>query len=206
MVKHLITCLLFVTLTAGEQKELSFDKITESYYSSYELEKQERYREAMDALSLIVKTYPKGYTVNYRLGWLAYMNGNYADAISYYKVALRQYPSSMEVMNGITLIYVAKQDWKRVEEESRRVIQIDYYNQSANYWLASALRLQKEYKNAIKIMEMMTTIYPTSTTYLVELGKSLFLEGQKERATTIFQSILILDPYNQEVLHYLKGK
>lgn len=202
--KTVIAALLACSLvSAGDSKPSDAD-VRKAYYSSYELEKQARYSEAAKALNSVVKAYPTGYTVNYRLGWLYYKDGKFTDAYKYYTKALAVYPSSIEVLQSITLIEVAREDWKKVEEQSKKIIKIDYYNQNANYWYAVALRMQNQCKEAAQVMEKMTYLYPTSTSYLNEYAKIQYCLKKYDHATQLFGTVLVLDPYNQDAVEYLK--
>lgn len=205
MVKRtILAAIVAFSVVTADENTMSDSQVKECYYSSYELEKQARYSEAGKALADVIKHYPNGYTVNYRMGWLSYLNGKYADAMSYYNKALAIYPSSVEVLQSIVLIGVARNDWVRVEDQVKKILKIDYYNQTANYWYSYALREQGLYKESVQVMERMTYLYPTSTSYLIEYGKSQFALKEYESALQLFNSVLILDPYNQDAVEYLK--
>jgi tetratricopeptide (TPR) repeat protein len=174
--------------------ELSNDEIQKAYYSSYALEKSQDYLGAIRALKPVFTTYPKGYTVNFRTGWLYYLNGNFADALNYYKAALTIYPASVEVMNSISLVYKARLEWSKVETQNFAVIKIDYFNQTANYWYAYALIMQKKYDIAEKVCRKMLTVFPTSVLFLNELGELLYYKNDITQALEMFNSSLILQP------------
>lgn len=194
--KNVLSLLLAaVTIHAAE---LSNEAVRKAYYSSYELETQERYAEASKALDPVIKSYPQGYTVNYRRGWLAYLNGNYADARKYYQIALTQYPISLEIRKALILLEVARKEWKEVEQQARTGRQTDYYNLDFAYWQAVALRAQGQLDNAIKVAEEISILYPTNTNFLNELARCRFLKEEKEAAAALLESIFILDPHNQE--------
>ena len=206
--KLLTVLTLIITVVFAENKgsggDLTSSEIKKKYYDSYELEKQQRYKEAMVALSEIIKKYPNGYTVNFRLGWLAYNNGSFADAIKYYNKALTIYPASLEIMAKKVLVYVAQKKWSTVEEECRKMLRISYYDGIANYWFSYSLRIQGKYDEAMKIVLGYISVYPTSTTMLVELGLLQDAKGDVNSAIGTFQSVEILDPYNQIAKSYLK--
>lgn len=195
--------LLFAAMTISAT-ELSSEAIKEAYYSSYELEGQERYAEASKALDPVAKAYPQGYTVNYRRGWLNYLNGDYADARKYYQVALTQYPNSLEIRKALILLEVARKEWKEVEQQARTGRQTDYYNLDFAYWQAVALRAQGQIDNAIKVAEEISVLYPTNTNFLNELARCRFLKEEKDVAAALLESIFILDPYNQEAATLLR--
>lgn len=184
--------------------DLPGSEIASGYYKSYDHEQQKQYEEAVKDLSAVYKTYPNTYTVNYRMGWLFYLNRNYSNALEHLKKALAISPGAIEVMNTITLVHAAKEDWAKVEEESLAVLKIDYYNPDANYWYSRSLRMQKKYELAIKVDRKMLSVYPTSVTFLQELGESLFLDNKKEESASVFNSIKILNPKNTVADEYLK--
>lgn len=194
--KKLLLPLLLITSLSAE--ELTAENIRTAYYSSYELEAQERYEEASKALEPIVKAYPQGYTVNYRRGWLAYLNGNYADARKLYQMALTQYPSSLEIRKALVLLEVARKEWKDVEQQTRTGRTIDYFNLDFAYWQAVALRMQGQFANAVKVAEEISALYPTNTNFLMELARNHYALGNTTAVLTLLESVYILDPYNPE--------
>jgi tetratricopeptide (TPR) repeat protein len=128
------------------------------------------------------------------MGWLYYLNGNFADALNYLKTALTIYPASVEVMNCISLVYKARLEWAKVETQNFAIIKIDYFNQTANYWYAYALIMQKKYDIAEKVCRKMLTVFPTSVLFLNELGELLYYKKDFTQALTMFNSSLILQP------------
>ncbi len=199
--KILIFLVVFTSLITAE--ELSSSKIDKCYSSSYELEYQQRFSEAIQALSPILKAYPNGYTINYRMGWLSYLNGNYANAQRYFKKALVIYPASLEVMNVICMVHAAQKSWSALEEQSKRMIKVDYFNIEGNKWYAFALRMQKKISQSKKVDQKMLLIYPTSTLFLTKLGICYFEEGDMKNAKITLGSVLTLDPYNQNAKMYM---
>ncbi|MBN1982398.1 MAG: tetratricopeptide repeat protein [Chitinivibrionales bacterium] len=182
---------------------LSQEQIDQAYSQSYSLEKAQNYLKAIEALYPVVKAFENGYTINYRLGWLSYLNGNLADGLRYLAKALAVYPSSIEVMNCISLIHSVKLDWKKVEEENLKIVKVDYYNITANYWYAYSLKLQKKYDNAIDVARKMLIIYPTSVTFLYELAENLYFTGKYTESYAVFVSIKTLDPSNKAAIEYI---
>jgi tetratricopeptide (TPR) repeat protein len=188
-----LIAVLLLTVNLYSKEETEIDK---AYYSSYQLESQQRYVEAIKALAPVSREFPNGYTVNYRKGWLSYQNGSYADALSYFKVALSQFPSSMEVRKAIVLVDVAKKNWKKVEADARSARGIDYYNLDVTYWQVVALRLLGQVDTAKKVAEEITLLYPTNTSFLIELVQIHLAKKDINKAKEYLSSVLILDPYN----------
>lgn len=200
---HRLLCLFILLPAVFLYAEMQQEEIEKAYYESYTLEKQQNYLTAMRALQPVLSAYPTGYTINFRMGWLSYCNGNYADALQYYKKALVTYPASIEVLQCISLTYVAKQDWAKVEEENYKIIKIDYFNQKGNYWYAYALKMRKKYDVAENICRKMLVIVPTSVSFLQELAEVLYLKGKYDESLSLFLSVKVLDPYNESAKKYI---
>ena len=71
----------------------------------------EKYEEAINSLNPVYEEFPETYTVNFRLGWLYYLDKKYANAMEHLQKALKIYPSSVEAMNTMDLIFAAKEEW-----------------------------------------------------------------------------------------------
>ncbi|MBF0118566.1 MAG: tetratricopeptide repeat protein [Desulfobacterales bacterium] len=200
----LITLLLIMFNANLFAKEMTYTDITSDYNKSYEHERQNKYKEAIDDLRNIHANYPDTYTVNFRMGWLYYLNKNYANSIENLQKALSISPASIEVLNTIVLVYAAKGEWNKVEEQSVKALKIDYYNITANSWYSHALKMQGKYDLAIKVDQKMLAVYPTSILFLQELGINLFLNKQKEESKAVLSNLKILNPSNEIADYYLK--
>jgi len=178
--------------------------IEKAYYDSYTFEQAKNYTAAMNAMSPVLTRYENGYTVNFRMGWLSYLNGKYADALRYYKKSLVVYPASIEVLNCVSLVYKAMDDWAKVEEQNYQILKIDYFNTTANYWYAVALKKRKKYEQAENVCRKMLTVFPTSVTFLLELGEILYNMKKKDEALSMFSSVKILDPQNNSAQKFIE--
>ncbi len=187
-------------------KALDYEGIKKAYYESYRLEREGRYARAREALRPVYETFPRAYTVNLRLGWLYYLEGRYRNAIEHYQIAAAAAPQAVEPLLGLSLPYLARKDWRRVEELMYRVLKIDYYNYYGNLRLARALREEKKYRQAEVVCRKMLTLYPTDVAFLTELALTLELSGCHKEALALFRDILILDPRNSVAKEYLSEK
>ena len=184
-------------------QDLPFADIEKAYTTSYALERAQKYSDAMRALSPVLRAYENGYTINYRMGWLSYLNGNYADALRYYKRSLAVYPASIEVLNCVSLVYKEQNDWVKVEEQNYQILKIDYFNTTANYWYAVALKTRRKYDLAEKVCRKMLTVFPSSVWFLQELAETLYFKKQYKESLELFSSVHILDPTNEAAKKYL---
>lgn len=196
--------LLTAAFFSVEAKDLPLETIKKAYSESYKNEALAKYSEAIRDLNEVHATYPETYTVNYRLGWLYYLNNNFANAIEHLEKSLRYYPSSVEALNVINLILVARAEWTKVESQSFKIIQIDYYNYYANYWLSIAFKNQKKYDFAVKNCRKMLAVFPSNVTFLAELAANLYLGGEMNESKAIFDNVTVLDPNNETARYYLK--
>jgi len=188
--------LILLLLLPAEGFALSYQQIKEAYYRSYLYEKSGDYEDAVKALMPVYESYPNGYTVNLRLGWLYYLWKKYSNSEFHYQKALKAIPSSVEAMLGLTLPYLAQGRWKDVESVCYRILKIDYYNYYGNLRLSYALRKDQKYQIAEAVDRKMLSIYPTDVNFLLELADSLFSQGKYAYANSIVKDVLILDPEN----------
>ena len=196
--------LLFSLPVSAKQPELSHETLSAAYTASYQLEKKRDYKGAMHALNPVMKAYPSGYTVNYRSGWLAYCDSNYTDAFSFLRKAQLVCPSSLEILNCLTLVHAAKEEWTNVEKEALKALKIDYYNSIANYWYARSLMINGKYKLSEEVSRKMLAVFPTSVLFLSTLGETLYAAKKYDESKEIFLSCIILDPYNESAKKYLQ--
>jgi len=183
---------------------LTYEEIAKAYKQSYLYEKIGDYKDAIRVLMPIYNSYPNGYTVNLRLGWLYYLMGKYENSIFHYKRADRAIPTSVESKLGLSLPLMAQEKWDKAEEILFRVLKLDYYNYYGNLRLCTVLEKEKKFEQQKATALKMLAIYPTSVPFLVELAKAYYHLGEKEKAKKLFKDILILDPENLTAKEYLK--
>lgn len=201
-----ITAIIVIVMawnTMSHAEEMTYAEIVSAYGKSYEHESLNKYRTAIKDIGEIYRLYPDTYTVNLRLGWLYYLNKNYANALEHLEKARKVYPNSIEAPNIEILVLAARHDWVKVEELCAFVLKTDYCNTTANYWYAYTLKKQGKHDLALKVARRMLAIYPTSIDFLQELGENLYLNGQKEEGMTVFGSLAILNPGNKTVAYYV---
>ena len=182
---------------------MSNEEIKKAYYKSYDLEKQRRFKDAIAVLKSVYLSFPNTYTINYRLGYLYYLNQNYANSIEHLNKAATIAPQSTEIIKILIYIHKAKDEWVKVETLSVQILKKDYYNITGNYFYALALKMQGKYSLAIKISNKMLALQPTSQIFLQELGENYFLNSYLKDSKSVFENLLILYPNNPTALYYL---
>ena len=199
-----VSLILLVCLFPSFVYSMTHKDIKEAYEKSYLYEKGRDYKDAIKALMPVYQSYPDGYTVNLRLGWLYYLMQKYANSEYHYGKALKAVPSSVEAMLGLSLPFMAQDRWNDVESLMYRVLKIDYYNYYGNLRLCIALRNLKKFSTSEAVARKMLSIYPTDVNFLNELAISLYYRDKKSYARTLFEDVLVLDPENTVAKNYLK--
>jgi len=195
--------IIFIGLTNCFADEMPNETIKSCYYQSYLHESQKRYADAISDLKAVYLKYPNTYTINYRLGWLYYLNQNFANAITHLNQATAVFPQSAETIKVLILIYQAQENWVEVETLAVQLLKRSYYSIDGNYWYAIALKMQGKYALAIKIVNKMLAIQPTSEIFLQELGENLFLCEYIDDSKSLYTNMLILYPHNRIAQSYL---
>ncbi len=185
---------------------LTQKQIQEAYYKSYNYEKLQDYENAIKVIMPVYKEYPNGYTLNLRLGWLYYLNKNYANAIFYYDNAIKIAPGAVEPKLGNLLPLLAQERYSEAEGVASQILLIDYYNYYGNLRLAFSLRMEGKFSLAEKVVNKMLVLYPIDVSFLTE--KALLYVAQKDMdsAKKLFSDIIILDPENVTAKFYLNEK
>ncbi len=172
-----------------------FSVIKESYYKSFNYEKMGNYKEAMKSLASLYKKYPKGYTLNLRMGWLSYLNKNYKDAIYYYNQASLVNSYAVDPKLGMMAVYLDTAKFKEAEKVGNELLKIDFYNFYGNLYISKALFFQKKYDTSLSIVRKMLALYPTSIPFLEMLAKN-YKETKNKHFDSVIKDIIVLDPNN----------
>lgn len=202
MKNYIFVVLILLTISAVAQT--TTDPIMQAYHKSFDYEKTQNYDDAISVLLPILKDYPNGFTVNLRLGWLYYLNGNFANSLRHYEKAITVSPYALDAKVGHLLPLMAQQKFEEVENEAFQILNTDYYNYYANLRLLYALRMQEKWDVAEKVVIKMLTVYPIDTAFLNELALIKQGQGDESGAQAIFYQVIILDPYNAIATRALK--
>ena len=98
------------------------------YLAAYELVKQRRFDDAINAMQIFTQKYPKGgYTANaqYWLGELYLAKNNYPKAIEHFEIVLTQFPSSTKTaasMLKVGYAYAEKGDKAEAKKRLQQVV------------------------------------------------------------------------------------
>ena len=190
--KFLVSLLIFAALLFGVDRD---QNIKADYLKSYNYEQMGKYKEAIKVLSPLYRKYPKGYTINFRLGWLFFLSHSYTNAIKHYKSASLISTKAIDPRLGLIRSYLAKNSYKKSEMIAYEILKIDFYNYYANYYMIRILRAEEKYVIAQEICIKMLTLYPTDILFLEQLAR-IYKATNSPYLKNLYKDILILDPNN----------
>ena len=194
--------LIFIVLLSISL-QANTDFIKQAYYDSYNYEKMQNYRDSIKTLSVVYEKYPKAYTPNFRLGWLFYLNKNYANSVKHYQAAISVVSSSAEAKLGLIQVYQAMGKHEEAKRLIYDILKNDLYNYFANSYLVASLNARKEYEQSLKVIYKMLALYPTDIYFLGKLAQVYVHQKKDALAKDVYENIIILDPANTQALGYL---
>ena len=175
--------------------------IQKAFSESYTYEYNKKYNDALAALTAVYKD--DSYELNLRLGWLTYLNKNYALSQSYYQKAVNLKAYSIEAKLGLVKPLSALENWDKVMSAYEDILKIDAQNYTANYWLGVMLYNRKKYETAIKNFEKLVNMYPFDYDANHMLAWSYLNQGRNNDAKIIFNKALMIRPGDASCLEGL---
>lgn len=195
--KNLFFALMMVPALASRAQQASETAFSKSYAFEYE----SQYTKAIAAL---VELNAGTYEVNLRLGWLYYMNKDYATSEAFYKKAIAQEPSSVEARFGLVLPMSALGNWNNVLSTYLDIIKLDPNNSVANYRMAAIYYSRKDYTSATGSVQKVIRLYPFDFDSNLLLGKILIAEGKNTEAKKYITAAVEYNPQSEEAKTLLK--
>ncbi|KAL9397773.1 hypothetical protein Peur_012026 [Populus x canadensis] len=120
-------------------------------------------------------------------GNICFSKDRFQAAIDAYTAAITLCPKVPVYWTNRALCHRKRNDWTRVEEDSRKAIQLDHYSVKAHYMLGLALLQKQEYSEGVKELEKALDLGRGANPngYMVEeiweeLAKAKYLEWEEE--------------------------
>lgn len=196
MKRFLFLAALFSSFISGAQQS------TEAAFSkSYSFEYDGQYSKAIISLTEL-NTYT--YQINLRLGWLYYLNKDYAAAETFYKKAIAQEHNSIEARLGLVLPMAAQSNWNSVLSTYMEIIKIDPNNSVANYRTSVIYYYRKDYANATTYIARVLKLYPFDFDSNLMMGKILIALGKSAEAKKYVGIAVQYNPLSEEAKTLLK--
>jgi len=190
----IIATLFAIVAKAQDNAETAFSK-------SYSFEYDTQYAKAIESL-LALKS--DSYEVNFRLGWLEYLNKDYISSEKYYKRAIELEAGSIEARFGQVLPLAALGNMNNVLTIYFDILKLDPGNSIANYRIAYIYYTKKDCTNATTYVSKVLKAYPFDYDSNLLAGKIMFDQGKKMEAKKYFLKALEYNPQSEEVKTALK--
>lgn len=172
------------------------------YRESYALEAKGNFAGALAKVRDAKQAGSNVYFASIRMGWLAYLAGDYTSSMASYAEAIVAEPTAVEPRLGRTLPLLAAGNWRELERQSRDVLALDAQNALGLYRLAVAQYNSGNFADAAATYQKLVTAYPSDLDYKTGLGWSLLKQGRAANARPLFEAVLAVSPDN---LNALKG-
>lgn len=191
----IIFTIVAISISAQTTIEKAFSK---SYAFEYNIE----YGKAISALvELNVDSYP----VNFRLGWLYYLNKEYIKSEQFYKKAIAKEPLSIEARFGLVLPMSALGSWNNVLNVYLEIIKIDPNNSVSNYRSALIYYNRKDNLNAAKYLSKVIKLYPFDYDSNLLFAKIKLAENKSAEAAQFLEKAIQYNPQSEEAISLLKS-
>ncbi|MBI5471258.1 MAG: tetratricopeptide repeat protein [Ignavibacteriae bacterium] len=187
--------LIIVGVLATSVLSQKSSSILTAFHESLKQEDAKQYPKAIQSLEAGYKQSKDDYLVNLRLGWLHYLAKNYDESKKYYAQAFSLSGSkSVEALLGRTLPLSAVNDWDAVVGAYMSILRLDPMNYSANLRLGQIMLNRGMYAEAKEYLEKAHTAYPGSYEPNLSLGWTHYYLGNKQKATSLLTTALMLSP------------
>jgi len=176
---------------------------SKAFLDSYYHEANAEYSEAISDMDA---TYSEtSYSINLRLGWLHYLDGDYYKSISYYNKAIALESKSIEARLGFVYPSSAMQNWEEVLKMYNEILTIDPNNTAVNYKLGYMYYLRGDWVNAEASLLKVLNLYPFDYDSNLLLGTVNVKMGKIKEARVYYTRALEYDPSSSEIRGLLKG-
>ena len=183
ILKKILTGFL-LTLAISVYGQNDVEAIIEAFAKSYELEKQGKYNEAIDALQQVYDQ--DSYEINVRLGWLSYEAGLFQQSISYYNRAIDLMPYSIEAKFGIIYPLNALGRTTQIIGQYKEILKIAPNNYYALLYLGDIYYAQGQYTQAYPLFEKLVNQYPFDYNSVVMLAWTNYRLKKFNKAKVLF--------------------
>lgn len=176
-------------------------QLQDAFSKSYSLEAEKKYSDAIAQFTLVYSE--SSYEINLRLGWLQYLNADYAKSVSYYQKCVELMPVATEPLWGIVKPYAAQNDYVKVEATYKNIIKLDPKNSVAHYWLGVIFYNRKDYTSAKKYFDVALNLNPFDYDILLMTAWTNYFLGNTSEAKTLFNKTLLNHPNDASALEGL---
>ncbi len=169
-----------------------------AFSDSYANEYNKKYNDAIGDLTRLNDE--NSYEVNLRLGWLYYLNKNYAQSTAHYQKSVNMKPYAVEAKFGLIKPLSVQESWDKVLQLYSDILKIDPQNSTANYWAGVINYNRKKYEPASKLFEKAVNLYPFDYDGTHMLAWTYLGMGRNNDAKVLFNKALLMRPADASAL------
>jgi tetratricopeptide (TPR) repeat protein len=174
-------------------------------YDSYTLEGQGLITKAIEKVTGVLSRNQTDYFVNYRLGWLFFLEKKYKNSIEHYQKAANLVPTSIEPWLGASYVYVMTGDYSNSVRTCAEALKRDPQNYTCLQRTTLSLIRLKDYSGAIEKANISLKLYPTDLVFLEQKVFALKESGHADEAKDIASALITLSPRNVYAKRVLAG-
>ncbi|MBI2259625.1 MAG: tetratricopeptide repeat protein [Flavobacteriia bacterium] len=179
-----------------------YETLKKAYNQSLEEEYAKSYAKAYQTLKAVCQE--NSYEANLRMGWLAYVNEKYDEAVKYYKTAAKLKPNSTESLWGLASPLTVLQKWEELNNTYLQIIKNDPKNSLANYYVGLYYYAEKNYAKANQYFSVSFELNPMDFEICRMSAWTFYFLKNKEKSIELFNRCLIMNQTNPSALEGIK--
>lgn len=174
-------------------------------YESYTLEGQGLITKAIEKVTGILSRNKTDYFLNYRLGWLFYLEKKYKNSVEHYQKAAALVPTSVEPWLGASLVYVMTGDYSNSVRMCSEALKRDPQNYTCLQRTTFSLLRMKDYSGALEKANASLKLYPSDAVFLEQKVFALKESGRGDEAKDAASALITMSPRNVYAKRVLAG-
>ena len=197
-----IVTLLLLTLSTGLFAQTNSNTIA-AFKKSYTSEADKKYADAIKSMQSVYDE--SSYSINLRLGWLYYLNGDFIKSKSYYNKSIKLNPSSIEARQGLVYPLGALNAWDEVITVYKGILLVNKNHTPTLYQLGYIYFVRKKYSESENYLKQVLTLFPFDYNSNALLGAVYVKMGKINEAKIHYTRALEYNPSSEEIQTILNG-
>jgi len=173
------------------------------YATSYKLEAEKRYEAAAQSIQALADAGSE--FAQLRLGWLAYLQGNFNASVSHYDRLLQNHPTAIEARIGLMLPLMAQERWQDAAAQAYIILQQSPWEYTTHLRLLACQEALKQWDLVEAHATALAAAYPSDVSALVYLGRARARQNNAIGARQAYVQVLERSPLHQEAVTFLKS-
>jgi tetratricopeptide (TPR) repeat protein len=187
---------IFLSSAATGQTETAFA-------TSYKLEAEKRYEAAAQSIQQLAESGHEFAAL--RLGWLAYLQGNYNASISHYNRLLQTAPGAIEARLALMLPLMAQERWQDAAMQAQIALRQAPFHHTASVRLLLCQQALKQWDAMEAQAGTLARAYPSDADALVFLARARAGQNNPKGAKEAYGQLLERLPGHAEALAYIRS-